>query len=126
MKLEDILKAYYDCGHQIENLQSEKRKIDMDIKHIESNESKLKDMAIEIMNKTGECPTVEGISFTVQFNKPKVIVTDESKIPDKFFKIEKKLDKASLNKAYNDGEPIEGISLDNGSYSIFKRKAVKC
>ena len=46
-----------------------------------------------------------------------VIVTDESKIPDKYFKVERKLMKADLKKDLQGGD-IEGASLSNGGETL--------
>ena len=56
---------------------------------------------------------------------PKPIITDESKIPDKFWKIEKSIKKAELNQAIKDGEVIEGVMLDNGGYTITRKANLK-
>ncbi len=64
-----------------------------------------------------------GPSGTVSFGKKKqgVTVIDESKIPDEFFKIERKLDKAKLNEACLGGANIEGAVLDNGGETLIIR-----
>lgn len=76
---------------------------------------KMKLLITDIMNVLEE-KTYKGIEATISVKeqKPKLIVTDESKIPGKFFKIEKKLNKTDLNKAYDEGEEIEGVTLSNG------------
>lgn len=52
---------------------------------------------------------------------PKPIISDESKIPDKYFKIEKTIKKAEINQAIKDGDFIEGVTWDNGGYAITRK-----
>lgn len=47
---------------------------------------------------------------------PKAIVTDESKLPDEYFK--KTVDKSAINAALAEGKSIDGVSMDNGSISL--------
>jgi len=56
---------------------------------------------------------------------PKPIVSDESKIPDKYFKIEKTIKKAEINQAIKDGDVIEGVTWDNGGYAITRKTNLK-
>lgn len=56
--------------------------------------------------------------------QPKVIVVDETKIPERFFKPQPpKLDKTALNEAVKNGEAIEGTVLGNRSVSLSVRRA---
>lgn len=52
----------------------------------------------------------------IQNSQPAVFVTDEQKIPEKFFAIEKKLLKAVVKEFINDGEPVPGCELRAGSF----------
>ena len=88
-------------------------------------ESKINDLelkAIEILQSEKEQGSkgriVENTIYGLKWNPPKPIVTDETKLPDRFFKIEKTLKKAELNKAIKDGETFEGVTIDNGSFSL--------
>ena len=56
---------------------------------------------------------------------PKPIISDESKIPDKYFKIEKTIKKAEINQAIKDGDVIEGVTWDNGGYAITRKTNLK-
>ena len=78
-------------------------------------EDNLKDIIGWIMSEAKETK-YQGVSATVSFSKKKqgVIVLDESKIPEQFFKIERKLDKVKLNEAVLKGEAVDGACLDNG------------
>lgn len=52
----------------------------------------------------------------IQKSQPAVFVTDETKIPEKFFAVEKKLLKAVVKEFINDGEPVPGCELRAGSF----------
>lgn len=56
---------------------------------------------------------------------PKPIISDESKIPDKFWKIEKSIKKAEINQAIKDGDVIEGVTYDNGGYALTRKTNLK-
>jgi len=58
----------------------------------------------------------EGWKVKIQNSQPAVFVTDETKIPEKFFAIEKKLLKAVVKEFINDGEPVPGCELRAGSF----------
>ncbi len=56
---------------------------------------------------------------------PKPIISDESKIPEKYFKIEKTIKKAEINQAIKDGDVIDGVTWDNGGYAITRKTNLK-
>lgn len=92
--------------------------IDSQIKDLEAKQEVLKEQIIREYLEDGVCPS--GIIHIKKLPRG-VIVTDESKIPDQFFKIERKLDKKALNEAVKGGETIDGVTLDNGGYTIMIR-----
>ncbi len=91
-------------------------------KSFEGKANHMKDVVGVIIREAGESKYV-GASATVSItSKPQAVqVLDESKIPEKYFKIEKKIDKAEINKAVKDGEVVEGVILDNGGESLMIR-----
>lgn len=56
---------------------------------------------------------------------PKPIISDESKIPEKYWKIEKSIKKAEINQAIKDGDVIEGVTYDNGGYALTRKTNLK-
>lgn len=56
---------------------------------------------------------------------PKPIISDESKIPEKYWKIEKSIKKAEINQAIKDGDVIEGVTYDNGGYVLTRKTNLK-
>lgn len=61
---------------------------------------------------------VGNVVYAAKVVPQKLIVTDETKIPEKFFKVKKELNKADLNKAFKEGESIDGVTLDNGGFTL--------
>lgn len=59
--------------------------------------------------------------FEIRRVPPKLIIIDESKLPEKFVKIERKIDKKLINDCFKDGEHIDGVALDNGGYTVAVR-----
>jgi hypothetical protein len=80
---------------------------------------KMKDIIGWIMQEAKETK-YQGVSATVSFGKKKqgVVVLDENKIPESFFKIERKLDKVKLNEAVLKGQTVHGACLDNGGQTL--------
>lgn len=56
---------------------------------------------------------------------PKPIITDERKIPEKYWKIERTIKKAEINQAIKDGDVIDGVSYDNGGYALTRKTNLK-
>lgn len=71
--------------------------------------------------KTITSPT---LTLSVATRKPTVIITDEALLPSKFFIPQPpKVDKKAVNDAVlNDGEIIEGATLNNGSVNLTIRR----
>ena len=68
-----------------------------------------------------EIPSLELATSTLSIAKTarKVVISDESAIPTKFWKAsDPRLDKASIKKALNDDEAIPGASLSNGGSTL--------
>lgn len=92
-------------------------------KSFEARADKMKDICGIILKSANETK-YQGAAGTVSIGKKpqSVIVTDESLIPDKYFKIEKKLDKTKLNEAVKGGALVNGVTLDNGGETVIIRK----
>jgi len=97
-------------------LRNEKRDIDMQIKRLEARQDVLKDKMVKDYLEDGVLPDSEMIH--IRKVPQSVIVTDESKVPEKFFKVKKELDKKSLNEAVKQGEQIDGVTLSNGGWTV--------
>lgn len=72
-----------------------------------------------IMDSAGE-RKYQGIAATVSIRAvtPKPIITDETLLPERFFKTERNLVKSLVNEAAKNGETIPGVTLDNGGETI--------
>lgn len=81
--------------------------------------------AIEQAMQIGEIRTIELADATLSIKTtPRAVeVTDEAKIPAKFWKPQDpKLDRAAIKAALKDGESIDGATLDNGGITLQIRR----
>lgn len=95
-------------------LENSKRQLDSRLKAVRAEMEKAKDAIIQEYLEDG----VVQFNLTIKKAPPKPIVTDESKIPDQFWKVERKLDKSALNKAVKEGEAFDGVAMDNGGFTV--------
>jgi len=95
----------------------EKRK-----KSFEGKANQMKDIVGWILHEAKETK-FKGASATVSITRkpPALVVTDETKIPGEYFKTERTLMKAELNKAFKEGKSIAGTTLSNGGETIMIR-----
>ena len=94
-------------------------------KQIEACEMKAIEKLIEEKSQGSVGHIVGNTVYSYMKVNQKPIVTDESKIPDKFWKIEKSLKKSEINQAIKDGEVIDGVSFDNGGYALTRKANLK-
>jgi len=57
-------------------------------------------------------------TISVSNTPASVIITDETKIPDEYFRIKKEVNKTKIKDALKDGVEIEGVQLSNGGSTI--------
>lgn len=94
-------------------LENSKRALDDRLRKVRIEMDNLKLKIVEEYLEDGVCP----FNLTIRKVSPKVIITDESLIPDEFKKTTVTIDKIKLNKAVKDGD-IAGTTLDNGGYTV--------
>ncbi len=85
-------------------------------KRYENRRDELRGVAFAVMDVLEE-RKIEECDFTVSIGKPRasLIVTDESEIPEEYWKIERKLDRAKLNDdVLKNGLVITGAMVANG------------
>lgn len=111
MNKETLYSSLQDQEHALEN---KKRALDAALKTVRADMERLKAEIIADYTEHGVCP--ESVIFKQV--PPKPIVTDESKLPERFFRIEKKVNKTAINEAIKNGEEIEGVTMDNGGLTI--------
>lgn len=121
---------------QLENAYDKLRDLDLIItdfeiqkKEIKSEIEQLEQSALvkllEDKEQGGAGEIVGQVVYSCMRLNPKPIISDESKIPDRFFKTERKLMKSEINKAIKDGETIEGVTFDNGGYALTRKSYAK-
>lgn len=103
-KADNIAKVLRDFDGDIEALKSEEERLAKKRKAIENRQKQLKEYlqnAMLILDKRKF--KTDLFSFNIQRNAPSLKILDESKIPDDYYKIEKKLNKNDLKEAVKNG-----------------------
>lgn len=108
LNVEASIKALADKASAIAGL-----KRDLDAEETALRDSILAEMQADGVTNAEEC----GLVFALQNVAKKVIVTDEAKIPDEYFKTIRTLDKTKLNAACKEGD-IAGTSWSNGGQTL--------
>lgn len=103
-KADNIAKVLRDFDGDIEALKSEEERLAKKRKAIENRQKQLKEYlqnAMLVLDKR-EFKT-DLFSFNIQKNAPSLKILDESKIPEDYYKIEKRLNKNDLKEAVKNG-----------------------
>lgn len=111
-KADNIAKVLRDFDGDIEALKSEEERLAKKRKAIENRQKHLKEYlqnAMLVLDKR-EFKT-DLFSFNIQKNAPSLKILDESKIPEDYYKIEKKLNKNDLKEAVKNGLFEEAAEL---------------
>lgn len=111
-KAENIAKILQSLKAEAEAYKNEAERLNTQAKSIENKIKNLKDYLEVSMIRTDKRKFKTNLfNFSIQKNRASLKVTSEEDIPESFFKIERKLDKASLMKAIKDGQEIVGAEL---------------
>lgn len=88
-------------------------------KSFENKADSMKDIVGWVLSEANETK-FKGASATVSISRkaPALVVVDESKIPDEYFKTERTLMKSEINKAHKEGKTIAGTTLSNGGETL--------
>ena len=103
-KADNIAKVLRDFDGDIEALKSEEERLAKKRKAIENRQKHLKEYlqnAMLVLDKRKF--KTDLFSFNIQKNVPSLKILDESKIPEDYYKIEKKLNKNDLKEAVKNG-----------------------
>lgn len=103
-KADNIAKVLRDFDGDIEALKSEEERLAKKRKAIENRQKQLKEYlqnAMLVLDKRNF--KTDLFSFNIQKNAPSLRILDESKIPEDYYKIEKKLNKNDLKEAVKNG-----------------------
>ena len=81
----------------------------------ERREQSIRAMIMKILNHANlkRCEVQEA-TVTIKAGSAKVIITDESKIPDEFFRIKKEPNKSMIREAMQNHHIVPGCELSNG------------
>lgn len=103
-KADNIAKVLRDFDGDIEALKSEEERLAKKRKAIENRQKHLKEYlqnAMLVLDKRKF--KTDLFSFNIQKNAPSLKILDESKIPEDYYKIERKLNKNDLKEAVKNG-----------------------
>ena len=112
IKADNIAKVLRDFDADIEALKSEEERLAKKRKVIENRQKQLKEYlqnTMLVLDKRKFKTTL--FSFNIQKNAPSLKIIDESKIPEDYYKIEKKLNKTDLKEAVKNGLFKEAAEL---------------
>lgn len=112
MTLTDKYLALEDEIFEIKNVI---KRLTESLRRLEGQQNEIKLQILDDYNLNGVLPDN---GLIVKRVPPKLIVTDASKLPDKFFKIERVLNKALLNEEFKAGNYYEGCAMDNGGLTL--------
>lgn len=103
-KADNIAKVLRDFDGDIEALKSEEERLAKKRKAIENRQRQLKEYLQNAMLALDKRKfKTDLFSFNIQRNAPSLKILYESKIPDDYYKIEKKLNKNDLKEAVKNG-----------------------
>lgn len=103
-KADNIAKVLRDFDGDIEALKSEEERLAKKRKAIENRQKQLKEYLQNTMLVLDKRKfKTDLFSFNIQRNAPSLKILDESKIPEDYYKIEKKLNKNDLKEAVKNG-----------------------
>lgn len=112
IKAENIAKALKDLEAEAEAYKKEIERLSDKKKSAENRAKRLKEylqMAMEEVDKKKFKTNL--FSFNIQKNAPYLKILDENKIPEEFYKVEKKLDKTEFKKAVKAGKYLDVAEL---------------
>jgi len=106
--------ALVDIDAQIKSLQGKKKKMQGEL-------DSFKDELREGMAENG-ITRIEseehGILFRLDKPSKRVDISDESLVPEKFYRVKKELDRTAIKKALEVGDVVEGASLVEGKHRL--------
>lgn len=112
IKAENIAKVLRSLDAEAEAYKKEIERFTLKKQGAESRAKRLKAYLQEAMEAVDKKKfKTELFSFNIQKNAPSLKILDESKIPEDFYKIERKLDKVEFKKAVKEGLYEEAAEL---------------
>lgn len=99
-----------DIDKQIKALQARKKSINDSLEQFKTEAREL----MEDNNMKAIESEQLGIQIKLGKGTPIVSVEDDSKVPEKYWRVKRELDKTYIKKALQAGEEIEGCSLSTG------------
>lgn len=121
--LHAVIRAAMEAGAMVDMSKARLEDLQIRRKRYEARRDTLRGVAFAVMDALDE-KKVEAADFTASIGKARagLIVTDETEIPDEYWKIERKLDRAKLSDdVLKQGAIIPGATSGNGLPSLTLR-----
>lgn len=112
--METLTQKYLRLDDEILEAKTIMRNLQSTVKRLEAQQDEVKG---EMLSEY-ELGVLPDDGLIIKKVPPKPIVIDEDKLPDRFWKVKREINKADINKAVKDGEMIEGVAMDNGGYTL--------
>lgn len=124
--MELLKKLVRDCGETegaIEGLKSYIGELETRKDRFARRKEAIRQLAFQIMD-AASLPSLRlpEATLTIRQGTAKVVITDEKKIPEQFFRIKREVAKDELKTALKSGQLIEGAELSNGQPTLAIRK----
>ena len=113
--MQSLTQKYLRLDDEIIEAQNVMRRLADTVKRLKGQQDEIK---LEILREYETQGVLPDDGLIVKRVPPKLIVTDESKLPEKFFKIECVLNKSLLNAEFKAGNFYEGCAMDNGGITV--------
>ena len=122
-KGDGIMSLVRNIESDVESLKNEVKRLEGMIESREKKAERLREYLMRCMLQANikSLPTVKG-TISVRNNQPKVVIEDESKIPEGFKTVKEvtSVNKKELRESLKNGERIEGCHLESSQSLIIK------
>ena len=111
-KLESIAKVIKNLDAMADAYEDEERRLRTKKQAAKKRVDGLKKYVKDNLETIGKDKVEAGIfKWSLQYSPPKLVITDESKIPDEFFVVERKPIKSEIKKAIEAEQTIDGAEI---------------
>lgn len=119
-----MLRKADDDGMMVEGIAKREEELAARKARLKARVDRIRHAVLLAMEETG-LRKIEEPEFTASITRkpPALVITDESGIPEPFWKIERKLNRKELRDALKSGLTVAGADLDNGGSSLTIRRA---
>lgn len=119
-----MLRKADDDGMMVEGIAKREEELAARKSRLKARIERIRHAVLLAMEETG-LRKIEEPEFTASITRkpPAVVIIDETRIPEAYWKIERKLNRKELRDALKGGADVPGADLDNGGSSLAIRRA---